>query len=46
MAMENNIKWWNESIRLKAKNKRRNERRKLGIKIPKENTNNNEGESK
>ena len=46
MAMKNNIKWWNESARLKAKNKRRSERRKLGIKLPKKNTSTSEGESK
>lgn len=27
MASENNIKWWKESARLKAKNKRRSKRR-------------------
>lgn len=27
MASKNNVKWWNESTRLKAKNKRRSKRR-------------------
>lgn len=27
MASKNNVKWWNESARLKAKNKRRSKRR-------------------
>jgi len=31
MAMENNTKWWKESARLKAKNKRRSERRKSDL---------------
>ena len=46
MATAGNVKWWNESIRLKAKNKRRAERRKLGIKPSKKNTNNSEEENK
>lgn len=44
MASQSNTKWWEESIRLKEKNKRRSERRankKQGKHIKQENTNTN-----